>query len=141
MLVVLTTVTAIAGYLPATACIANRSVHCTAGQLIPIIIIPIGIWVECLQKLLMESHARSIAKAVSYRIVGSAVTALIFFALTGKGTLSVGAGALDVVLKIGAYFVHEGLWDHIVSAGPSPRNTRSEGPSTSLPWLPQPCWA
>jgi uncharacterized membrane protein len=61
----------------------------------------------------MESHARSIAKAVSYRIVGSAVTALIFFALTGKGTLSVGAGALDVVLKIGAYFVHERLWDHI----------------------------
>ena len=61
----------------------------------------------------MESHARSIAKAVSYRIVGSAVTALIFFALTGKGTLSVGAGALDVVLKIGPYFVHERLWDHI----------------------------
>lgn len=61
----------------------------------------------------MESHVRSIAKAVSYRIVGSAVTGLIFFALTGKGTLSVGAGALDVVLKIGAYFVHERIWDHI----------------------------
>ena len=48
----------------------------------------------------MESHTRSIAKAVSYRILGSATTGLIFFVLTGKGTLSVGAGALDVVLKL-----------------------------------------
>jgi len=61
----------------------------------------------------METHSRSIAKAVSYRLLGSAVTSLIFFALTGKGTLSLGAGALDVVLKIGAYFVHERIWEHI----------------------------
>ena len=61
----------------------------------------------------METHARSIAKAVSYRILGSSVTGLIFYALTGKATLSLGAGALDVVLKIGAYFVHERVWAHI----------------------------
>jgi len=61
----------------------------------------------------MESNARSIAKAVSYRVLGSGVTAMIVFALTGKGTLSIGAGALDVVLKIGAYFVHERIWAHI----------------------------
>ena len=61
----------------------------------------------------MDTHARSIAKAVSYRFLGSAVTALIFFVLTGKGTLSLGAGGLDMVLKIGAYFVHERLWDRI----------------------------
>jgi adenylylsulfate kinase len=61
----------------------------------------------------METNTRSIAKAVSYRILGSAVTALIVFALTGKGGLSVGAGALDIVLKIGAYFVHERIWDRI----------------------------
>ena len=61
----------------------------------------------------METHARSIVKAVSYRILGSGITALIFFALTGKGTLSLGAGALDVILKLGAYFVHERIWAHI----------------------------
>jgi uncharacterized membrane protein len=61
----------------------------------------------------METHVRSIAKAVSYRLLGSAVTALIFYVLTGKGGLSVGAGALDVILKIGAYFVHERIWAHI----------------------------
>ena len=61
----------------------------------------------------VESHYRSIVKAGSYRILGSTTTALIFFVLTGKGQLSLGAGALDMVLKIGAYFVHERIWNHI----------------------------
>ena len=61
----------------------------------------------------VESHYRSIVKAVSYRILGSATTAGIFYALTGKGSLSLGAGALDMVLKIGVYFAHERIWNHI----------------------------
>jgi uncharacterized membrane protein len=61
----------------------------------------------------MESNARSIVKAVSYRLLGSAVTGLIFFALTHKGSLSLVGGAADMVLKIGAYFVHERIWNHI----------------------------
>jgi uncharacterized membrane protein len=61
----------------------------------------------------VESNARSIVKAVSYRLLGSSVTALILFFLTGKGGLSMIGGALDMVLKIGAYFVHERIWDHI----------------------------
>ena len=36
----------------------------------------------------MDTNTRSIAKAVSYRILGSAVTALIVLALTHKGSLS-----------------------------------------------------
>ena len=70
--------------------------------------------------VLMESHSRSIAKAVSYRILGSATTALIVFVLTGRGGLSLGAGALDVVLTIGAYFVHERIWDRINYGRPKP---------------------
>ncbi len=61
----------------------------------------------------MESQSRSIAKAVSYRILGSTTTALIVYLLTGKVTLSLGAGAADIVLKIGAYFLHERIWDRI----------------------------
>jgi uncharacterized membrane protein len=64
-------------------------------------------------KAAVETNIRSIAKAVSYRILGSAVTGIIVFVLTGKGTLSLSAGALDIVLKIGAYFVHERVWDRI----------------------------
>ena len=68
----------------------------------------------------VESHYRSIVKAVSYRILGSSATALIFFVLTGKGSLSVGAGLLDMVLKIGVYFVHERIWNHIDYGRPKP---------------------
>lgn len=61
----------------------------------------------------MESHARSIAKAVSYRILGSLTTALIFYALSGDWKLSAGAGLLDSVLKTGLYFLHERVWNHV----------------------------
>ena len=61
----------------------------------------------------MESNARSIAKAVSYRLLGSSVTGVILFVLTGRGTLSMIGGALDMDLKIGAYFIHERIWNHI----------------------------
>jgi uncharacterized membrane protein len=61
----------------------------------------------------MDSHVRSIVKAVTYRLLGSSVTGLIFYVLTGKGSLSLVGGALDMVLKVGAYFVHERIWDRI----------------------------
>jgi uncharacterized membrane protein len=67
-----------------------------------------------------ESTYRSIVKAVSYRVLGSITTAGIFYGLTGKGSLSIGAGALDVVAKIGVYFVHERVWNHI-QFGRTPR--------------------
>ncbi|MGD0773175.1 MAG: DUF2061 domain-containing protein [Candidatus Solibacter sp.] len=50
---------------------------------------------------------------MSYRILGSATTAGIFYLLTGRGSLSMEAGVLDMVLKIGAYWVHERIWNHI----------------------------
>jgi uncharacterized membrane protein len=62
----------------------------------------------------MDSHNRSIAKAISYRLVGSMATALIFFLLSGgDARLSLGAGALDSILKVGLYFLHERLWNFI----------------------------
>ena len=61
----------------------------------------------------MESNARSIAKAVSYRVLGSASTALIVYAGTRSLSFSAGAGAADAIIKIGLYFVHERLWNHI----------------------------
>ena len=61
----------------------------------------------------MESHSRSMLKAVSYRLLGSTSTALIFYVLTGQPSLSISAGALDVVVKIGVYFLHERIWARI----------------------------
>jgi adenylylsulfate kinase len=61
----------------------------------------------------LESNSRSIAKAVSYRVLGSSATAVIGFILTRRVALSAELGVLDMVLKIGLYFLHERLWNHI----------------------------
>jgi uncharacterized membrane protein len=61
----------------------------------------------------MESTSRSLAKAVSYRVLGSTGTALVVLLLSGNLKISLGVGALDMLLKIGLYFVHERLWNHI----------------------------
>jgi adenylylsulfate kinase len=61
----------------------------------------------------MESNARSIAKAVSYRVLGSTSTALIAFAVTHKPAASAGIGAADANIKIGLYFIHERLWNYL----------------------------
>jgi adenylylsulfate kinase len=62
---------------------------------------------------MIESHARSLAKAVTYRVLGSLSTAAMVFLFTGSVKLSLGAGALDSIVKITLYFLHERLWDHI----------------------------
>ena len=61
----------------------------------------------------MESHTRSIAKAISYRVLGSVATAFLFFILSRDVTLSLGAGGLDILLKTGLYFLHERIWNHV----------------------------
>jgi adenylylsulfate kinase len=60
-----------------------------------------------------ESHGRSIAKAVSWRVVGTMATTLLVFALTRRFVLSVAAGALEFVSKIGLYWLHERIWDRV----------------------------
>jgi uncharacterized membrane protein len=61
----------------------------------------------------MESNTRSIAKAISYRILGSISTALIVFAFSRNATVSLGVGLADMVTKIALYYLHERLWNHI----------------------------
>jgi uncharacterized membrane protein len=61
----------------------------------------------------MESNTRSIAKAVSYRLLGSISTALIVFGFSGNATVSLGVGLADMVTKIALYYLHERLWNHI----------------------------
>jgi len=58
----------------------------------------------------VESHYRSIVKAITWRTGGTVVTFAVAWILTGNVSLSAGIGLLDTVIKIGAYYVHERLW-------------------------------
>lgn len=61
----------------------------------------------------MDSHARSLAKAFSYRVLGSMSTAALVLLFTGNWKVSISAGILDSIVKIVLYFLHERLWNHI----------------------------
>ncbi len=61
----------------------------------------------------MESHLRSIAKAVSWRVGGTAVTFAVTFVVSGEMNLAVKVGLLDTLVKIGAFYFHERIWHRI----------------------------
>ncbi len=61
----------------------------------------------------MESHKRSIAKAISWRIIAAFITALAVFLFTGEAKLSIGVGLADSAVKIFVYYSHERVWNNI----------------------------
>ena len=60
--------------------------------------------------LSMVERKRHIAKAVTYRVLGSAGTMVIAAAATGDAGVAASIGVLDSLLKIGFYYAHERLW-------------------------------
>jgi len=61
----------------------------------------------------VETHLRSIVKAVSWRAGGTVVTCLIAWALTGSIELATRIGILDTLIKLGAFYLHERLWSRL----------------------------
>ncbi len=61
----------------------------------------------------METHLRSIAKAVSWRIGGTTVTFVVALVISGQVELAVKVGLLDTFVKVGAFYFHERIWHRI----------------------------
>lgn len=61
----------------------------------------------------MESHVRSIAKALSWRVCGSTAAFGLAWLVTQRLPMAALIGVGDLVFKIGAYYVHERIWDRI----------------------------
>ncbi|MBN8837103.1 MAG: adenylyl-sulfate kinase [Sphingobacteriia bacterium] len=59
---------------------------------------------------------RHFVKSVSWRIMGSIDTAILGFIITGKLSVGVKIGGLELLTKIILYFIHERIW-HRVSFG------------------------
>jgi uncharacterized membrane protein len=58
----------------------------------------------------MESHVRSITKALSWRVIATVVTFTIALILTGTVEMAFKIGLLDTIIKLGAYYGHERIW-------------------------------
>lgn len=60
-----------------------------------------------------DKPVKSIMKAVSWRIVGTIDTIVISYLITGKLTMAVSIGGVEVFTKIVLYYLHERVWAHI----------------------------
>jgi len=61
----------------------------------------------------VESHLRSIAKAITWRVGGTIVTFAVAWLLTKRVELAAQIGLLDTLVKIGAFYGHERIWNRL----------------------------
>jgi uncharacterized membrane protein len=61
----------------------------------------------------MESHRRSIVKAISWRFIAVIVTTLTAYFFTKEAALALGIGFVDAGIKLFTYYGHERLWNRI----------------------------
>jgi uncharacterized membrane protein len=60
-----------------------------------------------------DKPIKSVLKAISWRIVGTIDTMVISFIITGKLTMALTIGGVEVFTKVMLYYLHERLWAHI----------------------------
>lgn len=60
-----------------------------------------------------EKPIRSIAKALSWRVIGTLDTLIISYLLTGKISLAASIASIDFLTKMVLYFFHERIWNLI----------------------------
>ena len=61
----------------------------------------------------MDSHVRSMAKAVSWRILGSLDTMLLTWLFSGSVKIAAFVGSTEAITKIFLYWGHERVWHRI----------------------------
>ncbi|PKV75277.1 DUF2061 domain-containing protein [Pontibacter ramchanderi] len=58
-----------------------------------------------------DSKFKSIAKAVSWRVLGTFDTIVISYLITGELKMAFSIGTIEVFSKILLYYVHERVWE------------------------------
>ncbi|PLX81042.1 MAG: hypothetical protein C0616_06170 [Desulfuromonas sp.] len=61
----------------------------------------------------METTRRSLIKAVSWRVLATAITMGLVYGLTGESDFAAKVGLADTGLKIMIYLGHERIWNRI----------------------------
>lgn len=58
-----------------------------------------------------DSRGKSLAKAISWRVLGTLDTIVISWVLTGTLTLALSIGSIELFTKFFLYYAHERLWN------------------------------
>jgi uncharacterized membrane protein len=83
-----------------------------------------------------DSHARSLVKAISWRLVGSLDTFMLSLLVTGKAKYAISIATAEALTKIVLYYVHERVWRRVrwgrLEASEAPADA-SPAPGTASP--------
>lgn len=60
-----------------------------------------------------EKRIRSIAKAITYRIISIIIDSIIAYAITKNAKQTLVLVVISNVISIGVYFVHERAWNRV----------------------------
>ena len=60
-----------------------------------------------------DTHARSFAKAISWRVIATLTTMALVLVFTGDLILTFGVGVFDLAAKLLFYYVYERIWNGV----------------------------
>ena len=60
-----------------------------------------------------NSHARSLAKAFTWRVTATLTTAVIAYIVTGELSMAAMIGGIEFIVKFITYYGHERAWNLI----------------------------
>ena len=61
----------------------------------------------------MDAHHRSIAKAISYRVIAALITTVVAWSVTTEIRFAATIGLVDAAIKFGVYYLHERAWNRV----------------------------
>ena len=60
-----------------------------------------------------DSNLKSLAKTISWRVVGTIDTMIVSYFITGETAMALSIGSVEVVSKMILYYLHERVWSGI----------------------------
>jgi adenylylsulfate kinase len=60
-----------------------------------------------------ETHKRTLAKSITWRVAATIITFVIVIIFTGRMDWAISLSILDMILKFIGYYVHERAWDRV----------------------------
>ncbi len=61
----------------------------------------------------IDSHARSVLKSISWRLISVVATFCIVYYFTRDARISLSIGVVDLIIKLTLFYFHERAWTHI----------------------------